>query len=306
MNRTRLLSGMIGGLGAVLAVAACGSNSPPVAVGSINDQEMFVTDSLLITNLGRYFEDPDGDDLAFSSESSDEELLTVTVTLDAFKGVPQGDRNTATVTVAASDPDGETAEQVFSVTVVNRNPVATRGFPSLVIKTGASDTVQLDAIFNDPDGDALDYTAEPRGSGVTVTVSGDTLVVVAGEVPGEAGVLVNASDEYGGQVALTGSVTVETGPNLTGVWKGSFPSPPVTVEVTLDLKDDDTDLSGTLEFRILVVVMTGDVTGEFNHPDVEFESTGTITATFAGTVSGDEMTGTLTWEGEEFSLSLSR
>ena len=106
----------------------------------------------------------------------------------------------STVQVTATDPDGLSATQSFTVTVVppaNQPPVAVGRLPPL--RVGVDDspvTVDVASAFSDPEGDALTYSATSSspnvvsvavfGSGVRVTpvAAGTSTVQVTATDPG--------------------------------------------------------------------------------------------------------------------------
>ena len=64
--------------------------------------------------------------------------------------------------------------------VPNRPPQAVGTIPERTLSVGEAATVELSSYFNDPDGDALSYTAASSNSGVAgVSVSGSSVVVTA-------------------------------------------------------------------------------------------------------------------------------
>ena len=103
---------------------------------------------------------------------------------------------TATVTVTARDPDGLTATQSFEVTVEtpNRAPEAVGTIPGRSLDPGRTATVDVSSYFQDPDGDALTYTAESSAPAVvSVSLSGSTLTLTS-VADGTATVTVTATD----------------------------------------------------------------------------------------------------------------
>ena len=108
-----------GGLSADQTFAVTVPNRPPVAVGRIPDAEISVGESVEIA-LAEYFDDPDGDELAYAAASSKEGVVTVAVAGDTLRveGVGQTRlRGTVTVTITASDAGELSATQTFVVTV---------------------------------------------------------------------------------------------------------------------------------------------------------------------------------------------
>ena len=92
-------------------------NRAPVTVGTIEELEVEM-DTAANVNVAEYFDDPDGDPLAYAASSSSPAHVTVSVSgsVVTVSGVLIG---AATVTVTASDPEGLEARQTFAVEVLN-------------------------------------------------------------------------------------------------------------------------------------------------------------------------------------------
>ena len=97
------------------AFAVSVGNRGPVPVGSFPDLELGEGDSLTLPADG-YFRDPDEDALTYTASTSDPGIATVTMRGATLQVQGQGP-GTATITVLASDPGGQTAVQRFRVTV---------------------------------------------------------------------------------------------------------------------------------------------------------------------------------------------
>ena len=118
----------------------------------------------------------------------------------------------------------------------NRGPVAVGSIPAQTVIAGETVTLDVRSYFNDPDRDALTYTATTSAPGTaSPTISGSALTI-AGVSPGSAAVTVTARDPGGLSATQSVSVTVERA-NRAPVPVGNFPSPTVrageTVEITL-------------------------------------------------------------------------
>ena len=197
---TRWALGALLILGAVW-YGACGRdpvdppNQPPVASVVIPAQTVNVGDTARV-DLTRYFSDPDGDSLKFAAETSDGGVVVVSVSGDvmSLSGVSPGQ---ATVTVAATDPDGLSARQNVAATVPNRAPETAGSIPALEVFAGESQGVEVTPYFTDPDGEALVYSAATADEAVaTVEVSRDS-VVVSGVRQGQVTITVTATDPGG-------------------------------------------------------------------------------------------------------------
>ena len=227
------------------SVAVQQGNQAPVAVGTI--PPLTLTEGKTATvNVSSYFNDPDGDALAYAAATSNAAVASVSVsgsTLTIAAVAP----GTATVTVTARDPGGLTVTQSMSVTVqANQAPVVVATIPPLTLTEGKTATVNVSSYFNDPDGDALAYAAATSNAAVaSVSVSGSTLTIAA-VAPGTATVTVTARDPGGLEAAQRTSVAVQQG-NQAPVAVGTIPpltlteGKTATVNVSSYFNDPDGD-----------------------------------------------------------------
>ena len=171
-------------LGMLLAGAACGTtdpdprNNPPTATGTIPGQTVHVGQTVTVP-LSQYFDDPDGDALTYAAVSADTKVATAAISGSSalVTGVSQGN---TTVIVTASDAGGQTAQQRFTVTVPNRAPEPVGTITDRELFKEDTTWIDVSEYFNDPDGDALAYTAATADANVvTATVSGSSVVVTA-------------------------------------------------------------------------------------------------------------------------------
>ena len=180
------------GLAATQAFVVTVPNRAPTAVGSIEAPTLGKGEQATL-ELPSYFEDPDGDELAYSVSSSDATRIDATlegtaVTLEALA------KGSAVVTVTATDPDGLTAIQEVAATVANRPPRAVGSIATRTVGVDETVTIELPAYFNDPDGDPLAYVySATEASVVGGSVSGGTMTLTA-LAKGLAGIIVLATD----------------------------------------------------------------------------------------------------------------
>ena len=104
------------------------ANSAPVVVKAIEDTTLNVGDSPFMLDLITIFNDPDGDDLAFSANSSDANVARAdtsgsTLTVSA---VAEGN---ATIIVTADDGNNPAVSETFEVTV--NDAISVDGLPSI-------------------------------------------------------------------------------------------------------------------------------------------------------------------------------
>ena len=187
-------------------------NRAPSASGSVPAQTVHVGDTLELV-VSAYFSDPDKDDLAYTASSSDSAKAIPGVSGDTVSVEGKG-VGSATVTVTAEDPGGETATQSFDVTVPNRAPVA-QSIPAQAVDVDDTLGVDMSAYFSDPDNQSLAYEASSSDTAkAAVSVSGDTVSVIGVVLTTnqEITVTVTATDPGDSATTQTFRVTV-TPPN---------------------------------------------------------------------------------------------
>ena len=108
-------------------------NRDPQAVGIIADRAVIVGGSAAV-EVSSNFTDPDGDVLTYSALSSDP-LTALATTVNSTVNVTGNRAGSATIVVAAADPDGLTATQAFAVSVEEE----TTPLPDLVVESPSVD-----------------------------------------------------------------------------------------------------------------------------------------------------------------------
>jgi len=202
-HRTRLPAPAFA-LAAVVWLGACGDPQPPVACGTIPQQTLHAGEREVVTPC---FEDPEMEPISLSATSSNSQVADASISGSAvqIRGVSPGN---ATVTVTATDPDSLTAQVRFDVLVPNRAPEIIRSIPEVRLPPGGLGGILLSAFFSDPDGQTLSYQAESSNQSVmTVSVTGDTLIMTAGEL-GTATGTATATDPGGLSTSQTFTLSV--------------------------------------------------------------------------------------------------
>ena len=185
-------------------------NRPPGPTGTISEQTLYLGDTVNV-DLSPYFDDPDGDALAYTARSSPSDVATAAVSGSTL-AITAVARGTTTVTVTATDPESLEATQTFQSTIPNRPPAPTGTIPAQTLYIGDTVTVDLSPYFDDPDGDALTYTARSSNSGVaTASVSGSHLAITA-VARGTATVTVTATDPESLEATQTFQSTIPNRP----------------------------------------------------------------------------------------------
>ena len=153
-------------------------NRAPLVAEPLPDGEALAGDQL-VTRVSGHFTDPDGDSLTFAAASSNAGVATVTTSADEItvRAILPG---VAAITVTATDPEGLSVAQDFTMTVPNRAPRLADTLPDLVIEVGGETTADLTGYFADPDGEELDFTvASSKEEVAAVGVSGVEMTVGA-------------------------------------------------------------------------------------------------------------------------------
>ncbi len=198
----------------------------PTAVGSLPALSLRLEDGAETVDVSGAFTDPDGQDLAFAADSSDEGVATVSVAGSAVTVTPAS-RGTATVTVTATDEDGSSVTQTFLTTVANSVPqaVGTLTPLSLRLVDGAA-TVDVSGAFSDPDNDDFTFSASSSNTAVATVTVGGAVVTVTPVSGGTTDVTVTATDEANGSATQEFEVTVV---NLAPSAVGSLTGPDLQV-----------------------------------------------------------------------------
>lgn len=152
----------------------------------------------------------------------------------------------AIVALAAScgGDGGTTVPPVDPPAPQNRAPVAVGSIAAITVAVEASVTTNVASNFNDPDGDALTYSAATSDAGVASASVSGSQVTTTGVAAGTATITITARDPGGLTATQTMAVTVEAvnnAPTATGM-----------------LEDQTLDVGDTL---------TADVAGFFTDPD---------------------------------------
>ena len=182
-------------------------NRAPETRGTIPAQTVEVG-AMATVNVSSYFSDPDGNTLGYTAATSDGSVATVSISgaVVTIAGVAKG---TATLTITAADPDGLEATQTITVTVPNRSPETRGTVPAQTVGAGATTTVNVSSSFDDPDGDALGYTAASSDATVATASASSSDVTISGVARGIATVTVTARDPVGLEATQQISVSVE-------------------------------------------------------------------------------------------------
>ena len=154
------------GLSAQQSFAVTVPNRAPVT-DSIPALQLVSGESTVIV-LSAHFNDPDGDSLTYAAETSDEDVVAVTASLDTVT-VTAAAHGMATVTVTATDSEGLSTAYDIEAGVEWPVPTTVVVTPDSVLMTALGDTVALAA-------EALDQIGRPLPDAEISWESGDPAV----------------------------------------------------------------------------------------------------------------------------------
>lgn len=176
-------------------------NEAPFVLDAIEDQELEAGGETFTVDLTTVFSDPNGDDLTFMASSSHPDSATVSIDEDEL--TVTGQRvGTTTITVTATDPDGESVTDMFLVTVEaeagNRAPQVTTPISDQIRDEGGQTfVVNLSNVFADPDTDMLFFSASSSNQDAATTSITSTTLTVTTVESGLATITVRATDPSG-------------------------------------------------------------------------------------------------------------
>ena len=247
-------------------------NQPPYVDKAIPDQEFPWNSGVHeIALLDTVFIDPDpGDVLSYSASSSNAGVLA-TIENNVLKlASGEGFAGTADITVTATDPEGESADDIFMVEFVevieNHPPVAVND----TVITGKSVTIEVLENDYDPDGDELfitDYEYHGPGTVDVINMDKDLYYIPGAFVESRDTILYIIEDRNGGYdtgyvyiqlyIIQEGFYDIEVEGGLTGLSHGSIKWGDYDGDENLDLLQ--TGWTGlNFEFRTFVYQNTGE------------------------------------------------
>lgn len=209
----------------VMVTAPAPDNRPPVLLTSNLIPHVVYSDFRIGAtkpyDLSKNFQDPDADTLVYGATSEHPTIASIDgldVNTGMFTLTAVGKGNTS-VTVMATDPDGESAQQTFNVGVGSKPPMATTASKDVILRLGmegqTSRTLNLNDYFTDDLGETLDYELVSNTGEMYATAALDdsmTMLTITAAMPGSATVTVSAEDSDNDPVNLEFAVTVHAAP----------------------------------------------------------------------------------------------
>jgi uncharacterized membrane protein/uncharacterized protein (DUF2141 family) len=217
------------------------ANNAPTVVAPFDDEVVVEGFGTITYDLSTVFEDVDADPLTFTAyvsgtsvvKSINGNILTLT----------ENGGGLSEVLVMADDNFGGVVTDEFTV-YVNRNPVIDNPIADIVEPLGfGTATVDISAVFSDPDGDDLTYSVSQTGTSVTATIDGTTVTITEASA-GVSVITVTAEDGLGGMVDEEFTFKVSTAPTVTSpiadmVEDAGFTSTTIDLDAVFDDADGD-------------------------------------------------------------------
>ena len=247
----------------LIALAACGEDpAAPVPCGALPQVTVNAGGAAAVLAC---FNDPNGDELAYSAISSNTAVATANLSGAPVFTVAAVTPGSVTVTIMATDPGGLAGTQTFQVIVPNRAPQPRGTLPAIAVFVGDTGNVGVSGNFSEPDGEALTYSAASLNPAVATVVSvlGSVVTVVAvGQ--GTTGVTVTATDPGGLAATQTFQVTVPNRAPVAGAPipdMVAFAGDSAEVDASAHFTDPDSDAlaftASTSNARIAAVSVSG-------------------------------------------------
>ena len=192
-------------------LAACSGGDPPT-VCTGEDAIEIPSPVILTTGNERLvdycFVDPEGAQLVVTTSTSDDKVGIGLVYGKAILVKAQGP-GTATITITAEDPGGNTASVDFELQVPNQAPFVAGEWPKIKLLTEQVMELYVDDFFRDADRDPLFFAASSEDGAVASVVLEDSLrLIITALSVGETNAVLTATDPHGGVAELQGYIRV--------------------------------------------------------------------------------------------------
>ncbi len=193
------------------------ANNPPTVASAIDDATIVNETGAHRVSLSSVFSDADGDALTITASSSADGVATVSVAADqSALTVAAQARGTAMITVSASDGNGGSVSDTFTVKVKTAPVVAAAIDDVSELEVDAMHEVSLSGVFSDADGDTVTVTqassSDTSIAAVSAAIDGATAAITAITViansEGTATITVTARDADGNTLQDAFDVTV--------------------------------------------------------------------------------------------------
>ena len=185
-------------------------------------------------DLSMYFTDDDGDDVTYTADSTDPNVVTADVS-GSMVTVTVVAPGMAMIDVTAADPYNRSVRGSFDVEVINQGPMIQADEPATFgpFMPGATQDILLSRYFSDPEGESLMYTAmSDMPDYVKVSAVGaDSTITITAVAAGTAMITITANDGTNDGMSHTLTVTVAPVANNPPMVKPGVAAPAVALVV---------------------------------------------------------------------------
>lgn len=191
-----------------------GTNVPPTIAVNLDDLQLDAGFGSRTVDISQVFDDSDGDELSFVLNSSNEQVITASLSGTTVTLTEVG-TGSSTITVTADDGKDGTVSDSFMVSVNaagNTLPTVVSPLSDLSLDEGfGTQNVDLPPSFSDAETQMLMFQASSSDEDVvTTTIDRGTLTLTEVGI-GSAVITVTALDEDGGSVSDEFTVTINEG-----------------------------------------------------------------------------------------------
>ena len=177
------------------------SPKTPIVAVPIPDQSRSIDAGTFTVNLAQIFSDTDNNTLTFSAVSNRTEIATVSVNGSELMVNPAA-LGQCRIRVTAKDEGNGKADDTFTLTIRSNQPPALAPQATLgnqVFFVGSEPiSLNLQSIFQDPDGDMLLFTAESSNETVVLPSIAQDMLTLTPNQQGQSLITLSADDQHGG------------------------------------------------------------------------------------------------------------
>ncbi len=184
------------------------NNQPPRLESPVADFNYLLDDGPGSLNLAEVFVDPDGDDLTFEANSSEQSVATVAIDDASLTITPLAIGNT-TITLSATDVFDENVTDEFILTINSRPVVSNTVADQTLFESDDPLTVSVTGVFTDADPIGLSVNSSNEGVVTAMLVDDDTAVMLTPIGVGFADVTLVAEDDKGASASTSFQVLVQ-------------------------------------------------------------------------------------------------
>ena len=188
-----------------LVLAIHSAQPTPFVISPVPDQELTTLSEPLAVPLLEVFSSDDNSTLRFDVTVNNENVAEAEISNDTLYVKPERPGN-ARIRIIARDDDNDSAVDAFRITVRENNPPqVTQDAPiqdQVIIQGDTPFVLNLFALFDDPDGDILVFSATSSNESVSLPQIERGVLTAPALQPGKTRLTIFANDQLGGQTSI--------------------------------------------------------------------------------------------------------